>query len=335
VRGGTGSLVDPVRYRAAGFRKRASRIAARAASHVGAADVAVFHEFAPPPSGGGHQFLRALLGELSTRGLRIEHNRRSRGTRVCLCNSFNFDFGLLRSLARDARIVHRVDGPIGVYRGFDDGTDERLWELNRTLAHATIFQSHYSLRRHRELGLEFADPVVVPNAPDGRIFWPAERAGLDPDRPVRLVVSSWSDNPRKGGPLLAELEQLLEPERFELTFVGRTQSAFERVRRVEPLDPAALAALLRTQDVYLALSRDEPCSNALLEALASGLPALYLDSGSNGELVKGAGLGFTDVGEAPALLERLAADYDTYRAAIAVTPLPEVADAYADVLGLG
>jgi hypothetical protein len=30
----------------------------------GRADLALFHEFAPPPTGGGHQFLRAPLGEL-------------------------------------------------------------------------------------------------------------------------------------------------------------------------------------------------------------------------------------------------------------------------------
>ena len=36
-----------------------------------------------------------------------------------------------------------------------------------------------------------------------------------------------------------------------------------------------LAELLRAHDVYLAPSRDDPCSNALLEALACGLPAAY------------------------------------------------------------
>ena len=90
----------------------------------GAADLALFHEFAPPPTGGGHQFLRALVAELERRGLVVELNRISRGTPVCLFNSFNFDFRRLRRFARaDCRMVHRVDGPIGVYRGWDDGTD--------------------------------------------------------------------------------------------------------------------------------------------------------------------------------------------------------------------
>ena len=34
-------------------------------SRRGRADLALFHEFEPPPTGGGHQFLRALVGELA------------------------------------------------------------------------------------------------------------------------------------------------------------------------------------------------------------------------------------------------------------------------------
>ena len=96
-------------------------------SRRGRADLALFHEFAPSPSGGGHQFLRALLGELERRGLSVELNRLSAGTPACLFNSFNFDPHRLRRFARSGcRMVHRVDGPIGVYRGFDDGTDRSI-----------------------------------------------------------------------------------------------------------------------------------------------------------------------------------------------------------------
>ena len=87
-----------------------SRVAGRRA-----ADVAVFHEFHAPPYGGGNQFLLALVGELERRGLTVEKNRVSGGTPSCLYNSFNFDFHRLRRSARNGvRMVHRVDGPVGV-----------------------------------------------------------------------------------------------------------------------------------------------------------------------------------------------------------------------------
>ena len=90
-----------------------------------------------------------------------------------IINSFNFDVARLRRFSdRGARMVHRVDGPIGVYRGFDDGTDAWIARVNAELAAATIFQSRFSLEKHRELGLDLRDPVVVPNAVDPSIFHP-------------------------------------------------------------------------------------------------------------------------------------------------------------------
>ena len=50
-------------------------------------------------------------------------------------------------------MVHRVDGPIGAYRGFDDGTDARIAAINAELANATVLQSRYSLEKHAELGI--------------------------------------------------------------------------------------------------------------------------------------------------------------------------------------
>src|SRR5262245_3091378 len=70
-------------------------------SRSGRADVAIFHDHAPPPSGGGNQFVRALEGELRRRGLGVEENRISAGTPACLFNSFNFDLARLRRFVRD------------------------------------------------------------------------------------------------------------------------------------------------------------------------------------------------------------------------------------------
>ena len=297
------------------------------------ADVAVFHDFRPPPYGGGNQFLLALVGELERRGLTVEANRISGGTSACLFNSFNFDFSRLERFARDGvRMVHRVDGPVGVYRGFDDGTDERIAAVNRKLANATILQSHYSLEKHRELGLELRDPVVIRNAVSEAIFHPP--ASVEPlrGRRVRMIATSWSDNPRKGADVLAWLDRHLDFDSFEVTFAGNMTQTFERIRVVEPLASEPLADLLRAHDIYLAPSRDDPSSNALLEGLACGLPAAYLRSGGHPELVGDAGIGFDDPEELPTVLARLAAELDERRLAIRVPSLAEVADRYLEVL---
>jgi glycosyltransferase involved in cell wall biosynthesis len=293
----------------------------------------VFHQFRPPPYGGGNQFLLALVGELERRAIAVEINRLSGATPACLYNSFNFDFHRLRRFARNGvRMVHRVDGPIGVYRGFDDGTDRRVVGVNHALADATIVQSRYSLDKHRELGLELRDPVVIRNAVDPAIFHPPEGREPRPDGRLRVITTSWSDNPRKGADVLAWLDRNLDFDAFELTFAGNTHARFDRIRVVGPLPSQPLADLLRAHDVYLAASRGDPCSNALLEGLACGLPAAFLRSGGHPELVGEGGIGFDDPEELPDVLDRLAAELEQRRAAIRVPVLSEIADRYLEVL---
>jgi glycosyltransferase involved in cell wall biosynthesis len=273
------------------------------------------------------------VGELERRGLHVEVNRISRGTPVCLFNSFNFDFRRLRRFARsDVRFVHRVDGPIATYRGFDDGTDARIAQVNRELADATVVQSAYSVRAHQDLGIELVAPQLIVNTVDPAIFHPpAEREPIA-DRRVRVIATSWSDNPNKGSDVLTWLDANLDYERFEVVFAGRTEERFEHVRMLGALATEPLAAELRRSDVYLAPSRNDPCSNALLEALASGLPAVFRASGGHPELVGDAGVAFDEPEEAPIALERLVAELDVRRAAIRVTPLADVADRYLEVL---
>ena len=297
------------------------------------ADLAVFHDFAPPPYGGGNQFLLALTGELERRGLELEVNRISGRTPACLVNSFNFDFRRLRRFERPGcRVVHRVDGPIGVYRGFDDGTDARIAAINAELADATIVQSQFSLAAHRGIGIELRDPVVIPNAVDPELFNPPAAREPLPGRKVRIIATSWSDNPNKGGGILEWLDRNLDRDRFELTLLGRFSGTFEFARVLPPAPSAAVADELRHHDLYIAPSRNDPCSNALLEALACGLPAAYLDSGGHSELVHDAGLPFREQDELPSVLGRLADEIDARRAAIHLTALTDVADRYLQVL---
>jgi len=84
--------------------------------------------------------------------------------------------------------------------------------------------------------------------------------------------------------------------------------------------------------VFVFASQNEACSNALLEALACGLPALYLDSGSNGEVVGAGGLPFRDAPEAAERLDELVDRWAELQAAIRVPSLEETADRYLEVL---
>jgi glycosyltransferase involved in cell wall biosynthesis len=296
-------------------------------------DLAIVHRFRPAPYGGSNQFLTALRGELRARGLHVSDGAVGRKTRACLLHSYLVDAQDVRSrLHEGLRVVHRVDGPIALYRGTDDGSDQKIVEINHEFAQATIFQSHWSLEAHRAAAIELRDATVIPNAVDPRVFFPAPATPLGAR--VRLIATSWSDNPNKGRETLRWLARELDPDRYELTFVGRTQVDLTPARVVAPLDSEGVAALLREHDVYLAPSLNDPCSNALLEALACGLPALYLRSGGHPELVGDAGLGYEDRQDIPGLLEQLVSEYDERRRRISISSLADVADRYLAVLGL-
>jgi glycosyltransferase involved in cell wall biosynthesis len=301
------------------------------------ADLALFHDFAPPPAGGGHQSLRAFVVECRRRGIRVENNTVSSVTRACLFNSFNFDarrLGLLSSRVEGLRMVHRVGAVTSLYRGFDDGTDAWVGELNRRFAHRTIAISQATVDMYRQIGIELVSPRVIHNPCDPAIFHPHGRTPFARDRKVRLISTSWSDNPHKGGPTYRWLEDHLDWSRFEFTFVGNAPEPFERVRHVPPLASGELADLLRQHDVFVTATEHDAYSNALVEALSCGLPAVYLASGGSAEAVQEAGLAFREKEEIPALLDRIVGEYERRQAAISLPPLGQVVDAYLEALGL-
>lgn len=295
------------------------------------ADLAVFHEFAPPPTGGGHQFMRALCAELESRGLRLEYNQLSKGTPNCLCNSYNFEVKKLSRLLRrrpEVNCVHRIDGPLQTYRGFDDGTDTLISDFNRQFANVTVVQSSFSQQKHAELGLSAVNPVLISNTPDPSLFHSRGKIPFSTDRKIRIISSSWSDNPNKGLEIYQWLDQHLDFERFDYTFVGRIQTELKNIRYLDPMPSEPLADLMRQQDIYLTASRHDPCSNSLVEAMACGLPVLYLNNGGHPELAGEAGIGFESAEEIPEKLAQLINEYEARQSRICIPSISEIADAY-------
>ncbi len=294
----------------------------------------LWHTFFKPPYGGGNQFMLALRKALVRRGCRVLKNRVRRGVDAYLLNSVHFDIERFRRArhASDIRILHRIDGPIHLIRGYDREKDDLCFALNRELASATVVQSAWCLERIVEMGYQPVRPTIVHNAVDPDIFHPHGRIAFDPDRKVRLVSTSWSDNPRKGGPIYKWIEEHLDWDRFEFTFVGRASERFNRIRRLDPLPSEELAPLLRQHDIYITASRNDPCSNAVIEALACGLPVLYMNDGGHPELVGHGGLPFSENDDILPQIDRLVEHYKTFQRLIAVPTLDDVAGRYLELL---
>lgn len=295
--------------------------------------IGLWHEFHKPPYGGGNQFLMALKPALQKFGVSVEVNRFSRSIQAHLCNSawFAVDEFFEAAKSSKVRMIHRVDGPIALYRGTDWNEDKKIYDLNTRLASATVYQSGWCFTQLQELGFRPVSPTIIRNAVDGRLFHSHGRVPFSGSRKIRLISTAWSDNPQKGGPFFKWLEGQLDWDRYEYTFVGRTKEQFERIRHVAPLSSKPLGRILRQHDIYIMASQREACSNALIEALSCGLPVLYLDDGANGEIVQFGGLPFKANAEAPRQLDRLAENLEVFRSCIHVQNIDEIALKYIEL----
>jgi len=292
--------------------------------------VSLWHEFHKPPYGGGNQFMMALRKALEHQGVRVVVNRMSEDVDVHLCNSAWFDVSLFHKTIRKRRILmlHRIDGPISLYRGADAGEDAQIYALNREFSSATIYQSGWCFQRSLALGYEPVRPLVIHNGVNNKNFYPSGCLTLRPKQKIRLVATAWSDNPRKGKSIYQWLDEHLDFDRFTLTFVGRIDAAFRNIEHIPPQTSQNLARVLREQDIYLTASENDPCSNALLEALACGLPALYFESGGHGELTGFGGLPFNGPEHLITQLERLINHYEGFKAGIWVESMDDIAAKY-------
>lgn len=274
--------------------------------------------------------MMALQNAMDGLGVRTVTNKISSFVDVHICNSCWFDYEKFQKKAGSfpARMIHRIDGPVTLYRGEGRAEDEKIFELNRQLASATVFQSAYSLKESYALGFRAVSPVVIHNSVNANIFNSDTKKPFEGSGKIRLVSSAWSDNPRKGGPFLKWLDEHLDWTRFEYTFIGRVQEHFENIKHIQPVPSEELAELLRQHDIYVSVSLHEPCSNALLEALACGLPALYRNDGGNPELVSFGGLPFAGKEDVLVKLDRLAENIVSFQNLICLRTIDDIAVRY-------
>ncbi len=289
---------------------------------------ALWNEFKPPPDGGGNPLMIALESALQRKGMRVIRNS-GVGADAHILQSIGFDRDRLRREREPgSMVIHRIDGPIQLDRGSDARSDLLCYEINREFADITVMPSGWSMCKTYDLGYRPRRPVLMWNSCDPWIFNRDGRAPFEQDRKVRLISTSWSDNPRKGRATYEWIDEHLDWRRYEYTFVGRVTAKFEHIRTHPPVASEILAGLLKQHDIYVTASQNDPCSNALVEALSCGLPAVYLQDGGHAELVGYGGIAFRTPEEIPGALERLVAFYDAFHGNIWVDDIDALAQKY-------
>jgi glycosyltransferase involved in cell wall biosynthesis len=270
--------------------------------------VHILYEFKDYPWGGGNQFLGALRRHFIRLGV---YETDPSQADIILFNSIDLIASLpaIRKFNPQAVFIHRMDGVFRLHRKTAGVTQDKITYLaNRFISDATVFQSVWSMESHIQHGFpEQSNCIVILNAADTDIFTPksissyelvdcskgllptqVKTDGLVPDahnRLVKLVASSWSMNPKKGFDILQYLDDHLDFDQFEMSFIGHSPVKFKHIKMLGPLSSAELSRALQASDLFVSTVEDDTCSNALLEALACGLPCVARRSGANPEIL--------------------------------------------------
>lgn len=289
----------------------------------------ILYDFQEGPWGGGNQFLKALKSEFQVQGIYEENPQQAE---VVLFNSHHQlkDVLKLKKKCPDKIFIHRIDGPLSAYRASEEYLDRLLFKINGLLADGTIFQSSWSKKQNKKFfPLATTYETVIHNASDDRFFNQKDKNPFrSSTRKVKLVASSWSLNALKGFDIYQYLDEHLDFSRYEMLFFGRSPVPFRNIALVPPLPQAQVAKALKQNDIFVFASRIESCSNALIEAISCGLPAVAFNGSSNPEIVRKGGELFEGKGDVISQIEKVASNYKFYQKRLPYFSLSAVAERY-------
>lgn len=288
----------------------------------------ILYNFQEGPTGGGNQFLKALKQEWQNKGFYEEDIAKAD---VILFNSHHClkQVFWVKKKFPSKIFVHRIDGPIQLYRGKDKAVDNIIFKTDKLLADGVIFQSDWSKKENCKLHQYFPKyEKVIFNAPDQIIFNKANRRNFNPQGKIKLIAVSWSNNLKKGFDIYKYLDEHLDFKRYEMLFVGNTPVSFKNIKVIKPIVSSELAGVLKQNDIYITASQKDPCSNALIEALSCGLPAAALNDGGHPELLQKGGEIFTSQKDIVEKIEKVAQNYYFYQKNLPVFFIKDVSQKY-------
>ena len=263
------------------------------------------------PYGGANSFLRTLKYVLQKRGIQIVLDVEQDFDLAFLNALTNeIDINFVKAIAqRNIPIVHRKVG----YRVSGSPEMRKLvngvvWgdrlqiDFSPYIQHS-IFQSFYSRNVFIDSGFS-GEYSVIHNGINETIFniYKAQHLGglikqkrtfWNEQEPLKIIISTWSRDLHKGFEEYRKIDRALTSRSdVSLALVGRIPEGwtFSNIRVYEACPHRELAQILKKHHVLLQLSEFETCSNALIEGINCGLPAIYLDSGANKEIAEDYGV---------------------------------------------
>lgn len=288
----------------------------------------IFLNIKSGPYGGGNQFLKALRDYFIKIGAYTDNIESSD---VILFNSHHQIEDLLKIKYKFPKkiFIHRIDGPVFLIRKDNKLLDKLIYKFNNKIADATVFQSNWSKERNLELGLKPNKfETIIYNAPNSEIFNKYDKIAFDNNRKTKIIATSWASNMSKGFKSYKYLDEKLSFLKYEMTFCGNSPFEFKNIKHIKALPSIELAKELKKHDIFITASKNDPCSNSLIEALHCSLPAIGLNDGGHPEIIDKGGLVFNEIDEIDNLLNSIEKDYSEFQKRIKLPTMEKVGQDY-------
>tara|TARA_Y100001935_G_C17307448_1_gene513288 strand:- start:3011 stop:3979 length:969 start_codon:yes stop_codon:yes gene_type:complete len=286
----------------------------------------IIMDFQSGPWGGGNQFLKALRENLKKKNIYTDDPEKSD---IAIFNSHH---ALKRAVKYKIKfpekyLIHRVDGPMS-YRGKPgEKLDSKIFNINSKISDGTIFQSEWSKKENIKQGMNIDSPdIVIHNAPDPNIFFPSKQNLTKINKKIKLISTSWSNSQNKGFDIYHYIDNNLDFDKYEMTFIGRVDKPFKNILTLDPIPSGMLSKKLRDHDIFIFASKTEACSNSLLEGIHSGLPCVVRNTSSNPEVLKNNGEVFNNEIEALKKIQIISNKLSYYKRNIKIESLDSITD---------
>ena len=261
-------------------------------------------------TGGGGSFRLKFEAGLEARGIAVTHNPDEASDAILVIGGTRNLLPLWRAKRRGLPIVQRLNGINWVHRKRNTGLKHFLRAefgnfilsfIRRRIATGILYQSEFSKKWWEDwFGPTRVLSTIVHNGVDLGIYTPAG-ADQRPTERFRLLVveGSLGGGYDMGLDNAIQLAEMLQDEHgfpMELTVVGKITDAHKaqvEARSKVPINWAGsvsreeIPEIDRSAHLFFSADINAACPNAVIEALACGLPVTAFDTGALNELVLG------------------------------------------------
>jgi len=259
------------------------------------------------PWGGGNLFFKNLSNYLISQGHKVVYNLDDPDIDIILLTDPRKSsessaythieiYEYVKSINSEALVIHRINECDE--RKNTIGLNKFLINANM-VADSTVFVSDWLMKLFHKQGIKVKENHVILSGSDKKIF---NREGFKPliqNQKIKIVTHHWGTNKNKGFDIYYLLDELAGKAEykniFQFTYIGKLpkKHKFKNSEIISPLSGKDLARELKSNNLYITASINEPSGNHHIEAAQCGLPILYIDSGGITEYCKDFGVAYT------------------------------------------